>query len=146
MSGSSSTLLNVNLYGLSVLKIKLLLFYQNKLLYIVTLGTICIVTQNVRSSQSRQTCELLKYKSLESLYGSCYMFISIWHEKFIAMKIIIHNYLKRYIWYYQKHLEKCNNIRNSWAVTNFPNFLWILVLPYLSLWFLVSAMSKLQKL
>ena len=43
----------------------------------------------VKRSSLTQTCKFFKCNAVDSLCGSCYIFISILHEKLIARKIII---------------------------------------------------------
>ena len=62
----------------------------------------------VKRSSLTQTCKFFKCNAVDSLCGSCYIFISILHEKLIARKIIRYNkdQTKAKTKIYQQKLEK----------------------------------------
>ena len=91
MSPTSSLSTSVNSrHGFSTMKIKRTFLSKNLLEMVTLFKILCIVTQKVKSSSLRETCRFLKYNEWDSLCSSCYLFISILHEKFIAVTISIY--------------------------------------------------------
>ena len=80
-------------------------------------------SKNLKTNFQKKTFEVLKYNPIESLYGSCYLYLFCMKNLFIWKWLCIINknsnknmiLKKKKI---EKKIEKCNNTKFSWAIMN----------------------------